>query len=110
VDPEQRRAQLQGLPVRRRAGSAPPFLLYEADRELLVPDANQRRELWTTRVWPGALLVEGEVVGTWRRANAVVAIQTWRRLSTAEREAVEAEAESFPLPGLDGQIVVRWDD
>jgi hypothetical protein len=86
------------------------FLLYEADRELLVPDANQRRELWTTRVWPGALLVEGEVVGTWRRANAVVAIQTWRRLSTAEREAVEAEAESFPLPGLDGQIVVRWDD
>jgi hypothetical protein len=86
------------------------FLLYGVDRELLVPGENQRRELWTTRVWPGALLVEGEVVGTWRRANAVVAIQTWRRLSTAERQAVEAEAESLPLPGLSGQIVVRWDD
>ena len=74
------------------------------------PRRKPRGELWTSRVWPGAVLVGGEVVGTWRRANAVVAIQTWRRLSTAERQAVEAEAESLPLPGLSGQIVVRWDD
>jgi Winged helix DNA-binding domain len=86
------------------------FLLHAVDRELLVPDESQRRELWTSRVWPGAVLVGGEVVGTWRRANTVVAIQTWRRLSTAQRQAVEAEAESLPLPGLSGQIVVRWDD
>jgi hypothetical protein len=86
------------------------FLLHGVDRELLVSDENQRRQLWTPRVWPGAVLVGGEVVGTWRRANAVVAIQTWRRLSTAERQAVEAQAESLPLPGLSGQIVVRWDD
>jgi len=85
------------------------FLLHGIDRELLVPDEHQRGELWTPRVWPGAVLVGGEVVGTWRRANAVVAIQTWRRLSTAERRAVEAEAESLPLPGLGGQIVVRWE-
>jgi Winged helix DNA-binding domain len=86
------------------------FLLYGADRELLVPNEEQRRELWTSRVWPGAVVVGGEVVGTWRRANTVVAIRTWRRLSTAEREAVEAEADSFPLPSLSRQIVVRWDD
>jgi hypothetical protein len=86
------------------------FLLHGVDRELLVPGETQRPELWTPRVWPGAVLVGGEVVGTWRRANAVVAIQTWRRLSTAECQAVEAEAESLPLPGLSGQIVVRWDD
>ena len=86
------------------------FLLHGVDRELLVPDENRRGELWTSRVWPGAVLVAGEVVGTWRRANAVVAIQTWQRLSTAEREAVEEEAESLPLPGPSGQIVVRWDD
>ena len=85
------------------------FLLHGVERELLVPDENQRRELWTPRVWPGAVLVGGDVVGTWRRANAVVAIQTWRRLSAAERQAVEAEAESLPLPGLSGQLVVRWD-
>jgi hypothetical protein len=86
------------------------FLLHGVDRELLVTDESQRRELWTPRVWPGAVLVGGEVVGTWRRANKVVAIQTWRGLSTAERQAVEAEAESLPLPDLSGQLVVRWDD
>ena len=45
------------------------FLLQGADRELLVPDESQRRALWTSRVWPGALLVEGETVGIWRRAG-----------------------------------------
>jgi hypothetical protein len=86
------------------------YLLHGVDRELLVSDENKRGELWTSRVWPGAVLVAGEVVGTWRRANAVVAIQRWRSLSSTEREAVEAEAESLPLPGPSGQIVVRWDD
>ena len=85
------------------------FLLWGTDRELLVPDPVRRAELWTSRVWPGAVLVEGEVVGTWRRANAKVAVQQWRRLTSAEREAVEAEAASLPLPGVQGRIVVRWD-
>ena len=86
------------------------FLLQGAERELLVPEADRRRELWTPRVWPGGVLVEGEVVGTWRRAEATVTVQAWRRLSRASREAVEAEAESLPLPGLGGRIVLRWDD
>ncbi len=86
------------------------FLLQGADRELLVPDADRRRALWTSRVWPGGLLVGGEIVGTWRRANTVVKIETWRRLSRAARDAVEAEAESLPLPGAEGTIVVRWND
>ena len=85
------------------------FLLQGADRELLVPDPGRRRELWTTRVWPGAVLVEGEVAGTWRRTGAVVTIQTWHRLSPAAREAVEVEAQSFPLPDVQGRIRVRWE-
>jgi len=84
------------------------FLLQGEHRELLVPDPVRRPELWTSRVWPGAVLVTGEVAGTWRRADATVTIQTWRRLSRAERGAVEAEAVSLPLPGPNGQIVVRW--
>jgi hypothetical protein len=86
------------------------FLLQGTDRELLVPDADRRGALWTSRVWPGALLVQGEVVGTWRRSQGTVDVQTWRRLSRAARDGVEAEAASLPLPGLDGQIVVRWND
>jgi hypothetical protein len=85
------------------------FLLQGADRELLVPNGVQRRALWTSRVWPGALLVEGEIVGTWRRAEHVLTIRPWRRLSRAQRNAVEAEAGSLPLPGIDRPMDVRWD-
>jgi hypothetical protein len=86
------------------------FLLQGAERELLVTDADRRRALWTTRVWPGALLVGGEIVGTWRRAQERVTIQTWRRLTRAAREAVEAEATSLPVLGIEGRIIVHWDD
>jgi hypothetical protein len=86
------------------------FLLWGRDRELLVPTARERGELWTSRVWPGALLVDGDVVGTWRRADAILAIQPWRSVTKAEREAVEAEAAALPLPGLKGRVVVRWPD
>jgi hypothetical protein len=85
------------------------YLQWGAGRELLIPDAAQRAELWTSRVWPGALLVEGEIVGTWRRAQADLSVQPWRRLTHGERAAVEAEAHSLPLPGVEGQIAVRWD-
>jgi hypothetical protein len=87
----------------------PYFLLQGADRELLVSDPDRRRQLWTPQVWPGAVLVKGEVAGTWRRAGAVVTIQTWRRLSPAARDAVELEARSFPLPDVQGRIRVRWE-
>jgi hypothetical protein len=86
------------------------YLLQGADRELLVPDEERRGTLWTSRVWPGAVLVAGELVGTWRRSQADLTIQPWRQLSRAERDAVDAEAEGLPLPGIEGRIVVHWDD
>ena len=86
------------------------LLLQGADRELLVPNAARRRALWTPRVWPGGLLVDGEIVGTWRRADAAMTVQPWRRLSRAERDGVAREVESLPLPGIEKRIVVRWDD
>lgn len=74
------------------------FLAWGADRVLLVPDDQQRAALWTSRVWPGALLVNGEFAGVWRRAGAQVTIDLWRPLSKKERAAVDAEATSLPLP------------
>lgn len=86
------------------------YLLQGRDRELLVPDTERRDALWTSRVWPGALLVAGEVAGTWRRADNVVVVQPWRPLTPTERDAVAAEAESLPLPlPLTRAISVRWD-
>jgi DNA glycosylase AlkZ-like len=85
------------------------WLLQGADRELLVPDAHRRPLLWTPRVWPGAVLLEGEIRGTWRRADRLLTVERWGRWPAAWREAVEAEAARLPLPGLEGRIVLRWE-
>jgi hypothetical protein len=84
------------------------YLLWGADRELLVADPARRAELWTSRVWPGALLVGGEIIGTWRRSKALVDVAPWRQLSAAERDAVEAEAATLPLPDVLAAAAVRW--
>ena len=96
-------------PARLLPSGDPYVLLQGADRELLVPDAARRPLLWTPRVWPGAVLLAGEIVGTWRRANAILTVEPWRRLSRDDRDAVEAEAASLPLPGLSGPVAVRWE-
>jgi hypothetical protein len=78
------------------------------ERALLVPDPRRRDELWTPRVWPGAVLLDGEIAGTWRRAGRKLTVQAWRRFSAAEREAVAAEAESLPLPDPGEGMAVDW--
>lgn len=105
------RASPQAVAPARLLPSGDAFLLLHGpDRELMVPDAGRRNALWTPRVWPGGLLVNGEIAGTWRRADTVMTVQPWRRLTRAERDAVTAEAQSLPLPGIQGRIVLRWDD
>jgi Winged helix DNA-binding domain len=83
------------------------FLLHGDDRGLLVPDPALQPELWTSRVWPGAVLVDGKVRGIWRRAHDTVTIEPWGRLTRAAVDAVEAEAAGLPIPGVEA-IVVRW--
>jgi len=95
-------------PARFLPSGDPFWLLWGRDRELLVPDAKHRDELWTSRVWPGALLLDGDVAGIWRRAEHVVQVDAWRRLSGAEKAAVEAEASKMPLSNLTRPIAVRW--
>jgi Winged helix DNA-binding domain len=94
-------------PARLLPSGDPYWLLDGAERELLVPRADRRQQLWTPRVWPGAVLVEGEIRGTWRRAQHSMQIDTWGRLSRASRDAVEAEAAALPLP-VDREMKVVW--
>ena len=89
------------------SGDAYFLLLDEAQRELLVPRADQRERLWTSRVWPGALVVDGEIRGTWRRAQHTVRVEAWARLSRATRDSIEAEARALPLP-VEREIEVVW--
>jgi hypothetical protein len=86
------------------------YLLHGADRELLVPDPGRRALLWTPRVWPGALLIEGQVAGTWRRDRHALSVSAWRGLSAREKAGIEEEAASLPLPDLGKPIAVTWED
>jgi hypothetical protein len=107
-EPAMRAGESAAAPARLLPSGDAYFLLDGAERELLVPRVDQRERLWTSRVWPGALLVDGEIRGTWRRAQHTVRIDTWTRLSRATRDAVEAEATCLPLPALGRRIDVIW--
>jgi hypothetical protein len=102
-----RAAETAPAPARLLPSGDAYFLLDGAERELLVPRADQRERLWTSRVWPGALLVEGEIRGTWRRAQHTVRIDAWARLPRRTRDAIEAEARALPLP-VEREIEVAW--
>jgi hypothetical protein len=76
-----------------------PFDLFlqARDRSTLVPDAKRAKELWPVLGRPGAVLADGELVGTWRPRQSgrkfTVAVQPWRSLPAATREAVAEQAE-----------------
>jgi hypothetical protein len=108
-EPAMRAPETAAAPARLLPSGDAYFLLDGAERQLLVPRSDRRPRLWTPRVWPGALLVEGEIRGTWRRAQHTVQMDVWERLSRARRDAVEAEARALPLPGVDRPIEVVWD-
>jgi len=107
-EPELRAGETAAAAARLLPSGDAYFLLHGADRELLLPRPEQREQLWTSRVWPGALLIDGDIRGTWRRAQHTVRVDTFGRLSAASRHAVEAEAGTLPLPGLDRPIDVVW--
>jgi hypothetical protein len=107
-EPTMRAAEAPAAPARLLPSGDAYFLLDGAERQLLVPREDEQRLLWTPRVWPGALLVEGEIRGTWRRAQHTVRIEAWKRLTPRMRSAIEAEATALPLPGLDRPIEVIW--
>ncbi|MET7668252.1 winged helix DNA-binding domain-containing protein [Micromonospora luteifusca] len=76
-----------------------PFDLFlqAKDRATLVPDAAHAKELWPVLGRPGAVLVDGELVGTWRPRKAgntfTVAVQPWRKLPGPTRRAITDQAE-----------------
>jgi winged helix DNA-binding protein len=70
-----------------------PFDLFlqSRDRDLLVPDEADRKDLWRTIGRPGGVLVGHEVVGTWRpRASGTklrIAVNAWAPLPDLTEQA-----------------------
>ncbi|MFG1607516.1 DNA glycosylase AlkZ-like family protein [Actinoplanes sp. NPDC049265] len=77
----------------------PPMdaLLQSRDRDLVVPDKKQQKEVWRTLGNPGVLLVDGTVAGVWRAKMAGqkrvdLTVTTFGTLGAKVRKAVDAES------------------
>ncbi|PTA42675.1 winged helix DNA-binding domain-containing protein [Micromonospora sp. RP3T] len=85
-----------GATVTRLLGPYDLFLQAK-DRATLVPDPARAKELWPVLGRPGAVLVDGDLVGTWRPrksgARLTVAVQPWQKLPDSRRRAVVEQAE-----------------
>lgn len=101
-------SELQAVSTRLLPSGDSYYLLQGDDRGLLVPNEAQQRMLWTSRVWPGAVLQGGEIVGTWRRSQHKVTVDAWGHLTNGNLDAIEQEASAFPLPGLTAPIQITW--
>ncbi len=80
----------------RLVGPYDPYLQLR-DRDLLVADEARRKDLWRVLGRPGAIIADGEVIGTWRpraaRQRLTVRIEPWGRLPARARTLVEEQAE-----------------
>jgi len=97
--------------VVRLLGAFDPFL-QARDRDLIVPDKAMQKELWPVLGRPGALFVDGEVVGTWRpRSSAkklTVEVDPVAPLPPSSWRAIDAEAERLAqVRGAADVAVVR---
>jgi hypothetical protein len=67
------------------------------DRELLVEDEAQRKDLWRVLGRPGAIVVDGEVIGTWRPRSSgkrlTILTEPWRSVTRRTRQDVAEQAE-----------------
>jgi len=87
----------------RLLGPFDPYL-QTRDRSLLVPDEAQAKDLWRTLGRPGAVLVDGEIAGTWRPRKGRrldVQVELWGDVdvSALEEQAARLAAVRGAEPG-----------
>lgn len=75
------------------------------DRPLLVTDGAQSKDLWRTLGRPGAVALDGEIIGTWRPRSSgkklTINWQPW--VPTTNRQRAEIGLQAERLAGVRGQ-------
>jgi len=88
---------LTGAPESDAVRLLGPFDLFlqGRDRELVLPDAAARKDLWRTLGRPGAVLANGELIGSWRPRSKGgklrVTVTTWDGGAVPDGVAEQAE-------------------
>lgn len=71
-------------------------LLQARDRDVLIPDADCRRAVWSALGRPGVVFDAGEPIGTWRPARSGkklnVTLELWARTAKKTRDAISEQA------------------
>lgn len=82
------------------------------DKAVLVPDKARAKEVWKILGSPGALLVDGELMGVWRTRAAgkrlTFSITAFDPLRAADREAAEEEAARAARARGYERFAVTW--
>lgn len=88
-----------------------PWMLAR-DRDLVAPDEAHHKVLWPMLGHPGAVLVDGEVVGAWRtKATASrldITVTAFTSVPPARRREVEQEAHRVALTRAKDDVRVSW--
>jgi hypothetical protein len=84
------------------------------DRTMLVADARLHDWVFppvgtSPGYSPGAIVVDGRIVGVWQRQQRKFTFHPWHKLPTALRATVEDEALRFPIP-VKYKASFKWDD
>lgn len=110
--PESLVEALQNAPPAEGVALVPPNdpWLRQADRTLLVPDADRRRAVYRPLSGPGALLVDGEVAGTWRyrRSERQVTVEAFDPITTSQRATAKESATALAASTGDDPPTVIW--
>jgi hypothetical protein len=98
--PEDRLDALRSPPPPAAVRLLPPSdpFLQARDRQLLIPDRSLHKALWRAIGGPGAVLVDGDVAGTWRarkvgKARLELTVDPFGPLPPPVRDALVPEAE-----------------
>jgi uncharacterized membrane protein len=79
-------------------GPYDPYLQLRG-RDTLVSEPARRKELWPVLGRPGAFVVDGEIVATWRPKTAskklTIRLEPWTALSSEVRRGIDEQAEAL---------------
>lgn len=88
-----------------------PWLLAR-DRALTVPKREDQKVLWPMLGHPGAVLVDGEIVGAWRTKTTAkrldLTVTPFTSIPTGRRAEVEAEAQRIAATRDREDVRVSW--